>query len=150
MEEAEHANRALVIEALDTLFNDATTQRRSVFGHRTTSSTAHTSNEAATAQHPSIAVRNVRFADHKTIVHPELGPIELDCQVLFTEDQSQMLLVFTAPPRTQAYEKLQLLAVIGQEQFPKTERTVSANLPDESHPVQGRTSTVPVLPGLVA
>ena len=92
----------------------------------------------------------MRFAYHKTIVHPELGPIELDCQVLFTEDQSQMLLVFTAPPRTQAYEKLQLLAVIGQEQFPKTERTVSANLPDESHPVQGRTSTVPVLPGLVA
>src|SRR5690606_211658 len=27
-----------------------------------------------------------RFTDHKTIIHPELGPIELDCQVLFTED----------------------------------------------------------------
>jgi hypothetical protein len=48
MEEAEHANRALVIEALDTLFNrrDYTAAQR--FGHRTTSSTAHTSNEAAT------------------------------------------------------------------------------------------------------
>ncbi|MFG1673052.1 hypothetical protein [Micromonospora sp. NPDC049282] len=22
-----------------------------------------------------------RFADHKTLIHPELGPIELDCQV---------------------------------------------------------------------
>lgn len=54
-----------------------------------------------------------RFTDHKTLVHPELGPIEVDCQALFTEDQSQILLVLTAPPRTEAYEKLQLLGVIG-------------------------------------
>jgi transcriptional regulator with XRE-family HTH domain len=58
-----------------------------------------------------------RFEDHKTLVHPELGPIELDCQVLFTEDQSQALLVLTAPPHTEGYEKLQLLAVLGQEHF---------------------------------
>ncbi|GAA4215394.1 helix-turn-helix transcriptional regulator [Microbispora amethystogenes] len=58
-----------------------------------------------------------RFEDHKTLVHPELGPIELDCQVLFTEDQSQALLVLTAPPRTEGYEKLRLLAVLGQERF---------------------------------
>ncbi|MFC4114035.1 helix-turn-helix transcriptional regulator [Nonomuraea zeae] len=59
-----------------------------------------------------------RFEDHKTIVHPQLGPIELDCQVLFTEDQSQALLVLTAPPRSEGYEKLQLLAVLGNEPFP--------------------------------
>jgi hypothetical protein len=58
-----------------------------------------------------------RFEDHKTLIHPELGPIELDCQVLFTEDQSQALLVLTAPPRTEGDEKLQLLAVLGQEHF---------------------------------
>ncbi len=58
-----------------------------------------------------------RFEDHKTLIHPELGPIELDCQALFTEDQSQALLVLTAPPRTEGYEKLQLLAVLGQERF---------------------------------
>ena len=58
-----------------------------------------------------------RFEDHKTLIHPELGPIELDCQALFTEDQSQALLVLTAPPRTEAYEKLQLLAVLGQQLF---------------------------------
>ena len=44
-----------------------------------------------------------RFEDHKTLIHPELGPIEVDCQVLFTEDQSQALLVLTAPPRTEGY-----------------------------------------------
>jgi transcriptional regulator with XRE-family HTH domain len=58
-----------------------------------------------------------RFEDHKTLVHPELGAIELDCQALFTEDQSQALLVLTAPPNTEAYEKLRLLAVVGQQRF---------------------------------
>ena len=58
-----------------------------------------------------------RFEDHKILLHPELGPIEVDCQVLFTEDQSQALLVLTAPPRSEGYEKLQLLAVLGQERF---------------------------------
>jgi hypothetical protein len=61
-----------------------------------------------------------RFADHKTLIHPELGPIEVDCQVLLTEDQSQALLVLTAPPGTEGYEKLQLLAVLGHEQFAGT------------------------------
>jgi transcriptional regulator with XRE-family HTH domain len=54
-----------------------------------------------------------RFEDHKTLVHPELGPIEVDCQALFTEDQSQVLLVLTAPPRTEDHEKLRMLGVIG-------------------------------------
>jgi transcriptional regulator with XRE-family HTH domain len=58
-----------------------------------------------------------RFEDHKTLIHPELGPIELDCQVLFTEDQSQALLVLTAPPRSEGYEKLQLLSVLAHERF---------------------------------
>ena len=58
-----------------------------------------------------------RFEDHKILIHPELGPIELDCQVLFTEDQSQALLVLTAPPRSEGFEKLQLLAVLGNERF---------------------------------
>jgi len=58
-----------------------------------------------------------RFEDHKTLLHPELGAIELDCQALFTEDQSQCLLVLTAPPRTEAAEKLALLSVLGTQSF---------------------------------
>jgi transcriptional regulator with XRE-family HTH domain len=54
-----------------------------------------------------------RFTDHKTIVHPEVGPIEVDCQTLWTEDQSQLLLVLTAAPRSEAEEKLKLIAVLG-------------------------------------
>lgn len=58
-----------------------------------------------------------RFTDHKTLIHPELGPIEVDCQVLFTEDQSQALLVLTAPRGSEGYEKIQLLGVLGQQSF---------------------------------
>jgi transcriptional regulator with XRE-family HTH domain len=58
-----------------------------------------------------------RFEDHKTLVHPEVGPIEVDCQVLFTEDQSQALLVLTAAPRTADSDKLRLLSVLGTQEF---------------------------------
>jgi transcriptional regulator with XRE-family HTH domain len=58
-----------------------------------------------------------RFEDHKVLIHPELGEIEVDCQALFTEDASQVLLVLTAPPRTDAASKLELLAVLGEQQF---------------------------------
>lgn len=58
-----------------------------------------------------------RFEDHKILVHPEVGDIELDCQALLTEDQSQLLLVLTAAPRSEAAAKLELLRVLGQERF---------------------------------
>jgi transcriptional regulator with XRE-family HTH domain len=59
----------------------------------------------------------VHIGDHKVLDHPELGRIELDCQVLFTETQSQALLVFTATPGTADHEKLQLLSVIGSQEL---------------------------------
>ncbi|ODU03056.1 MAG: XRE family transcriptional regulator [Pseudonocardia sp. SCN 72-86] len=58
-----------------------------------------------------------RFVDHKILVHPQLGDIEVDCQALFTEDQSQALLVLTAAPRSEAEEKIRLLGVVGTERF---------------------------------
>lgn len=58
-----------------------------------------------------------RFEDHKVLIHPEVGAIELDCQALLTEDESQTLLVLTAAPRSDAAEKLALLRVLGHERF---------------------------------
>ena len=69
-----------------------------------------------------------RFEDHKILLHPEVGEIEVDCQALFTEDQSQLLLVLTAAPRTEAAQKLELLRVLGQQTF--------ASGPAEPLPVQ--------------
>jgi transcriptional regulator with XRE-family HTH domain len=58
-----------------------------------------------------------RFDDRKTLLHPELGRIEVDCQALFTEDQSQTLLVLTATPGSDDDAKLRLLDVIGVGRF---------------------------------
>ena len=58
-----------------------------------------------------------RFDDAKTLVHPELGEIDVDCQVLFTENQAQVLLVLTAAPDSESAEKLALLSVIGEQTF---------------------------------
>ncbi|WP_410587778.1 helix-turn-helix transcriptional regulator [Amycolatopsis sp. lyj-23] len=55
----------------------------------------------------------VPFERRKTIVHPGVGEIALDCQLLFTDDLGQVLLVFTATPGTEDAEKLQLLSVVG-------------------------------------
>ncbi|MFF3751524.1 helix-turn-helix transcriptional regulator [Streptomyces sp. NPDC002018] len=54
--------------------------------------------------------------DSKRISHPELGVLELHCQVLFDNDQAQALLVYTATPGTESYDKLQLLSVTGDRQ----------------------------------
>lgn len=58
-----------------------------------------------------------RFEDHKTLIHPKIGSIELDCQALFTEDHTQALLVLTAPPGSEGAQKLRLLSVLGSETF---------------------------------
>lgn len=67
-----------------------------------------------------------RFADHKTLLHPEVGPIEVDCQVLFTEDRGQALLVLTAAPRSEDEEKIRLLGVLGAQRFRVDERSPRA------------------------
>src|SRR5918999_126618 len=60
---------------------------------------------------------SVRRGDRKTVVHPELGDIELHCQVLTAEEQGQRLLVFTATPGSEDADKLELLKVIGDQRF---------------------------------
>ncbi|GAA1332783.1 helix-turn-helix transcriptional regulator [Pseudonocardia xinjiangensis] len=57
----------------------------------------------------------LRRADHKRIVHPALGVIEVDCHSLFSEDGHQRLLWFTAPPGTEGAAQLELLSVIGTQ-----------------------------------
>lgn len=59
----------------------------------------------------------IGVAHHSTkrLLHPELGELELDCQMLLDPDQLQALLVFTATPGSSSDEKLQLLRVIGTQ-----------------------------------
>ncbi|NEA61084.1 helix-turn-helix transcriptional regulator [Streptomyces sp. SID12488] len=54
----------------------------------------------------------------KRFVHPQVGRLDLFCQNLHDPDQSQSLLVFTATPGTDSYDKLALLNVLGADSFP--------------------------------
>jgi transcriptional regulator with XRE-family HTH domain len=56
-------------------------------------------------------------SETKRIIHPQLGVLELFCQTLRDPDQSQTLLVYTAAPGSESYEKLQLLSVIGDQRI---------------------------------
>jgi transcriptional regulator with XRE-family HTH domain len=55
--------------------------------------------------------------DRKTFLHPEVGQMELDCETLSAEDDSQILLVYTATPGTESAERLRLLDVVGSQTF---------------------------------
>jgi len=57
----------------------------------------------------------LRPKEVKNYVHPELGALALSCQVLLDPEQSHSLLVYTAAPGSESYEKLQLLSVIGTQ-----------------------------------
>lgn len=55
----------------------------------------------------------IRPHDVKHLVHPELGTLTVNCQTLLDPQQSHLLMVYTADPGSESYEKLQLLSVIG-------------------------------------
>ena len=59
----------------------------------------------------------VDFSERKRFVHPRVGTLDLHCQELIAADEGQVLLVYTATPGTEDYEKLQLLSVIGAQRF---------------------------------
>jgi transcriptional regulator with XRE-family HTH domain len=73
----------------------------------------------------------VRRADRKTFAHPRVGAITMDCETLLTPDLGQQLVVLT-PATTADREKLELIRVLGVEEFPagdaatgRTPRTAS-------------------------
>jgi transcriptional regulator with XRE-family HTH domain len=55
----------------------------------------------------------VRRSDTKRILHPVVGEVELDCEVLLGSEHDQRLIVYTARPGTDSYERLRLLKVVG-------------------------------------
>lgn len=61
------------------------------------------------------------FGEHgnqrKTIDHPELGPVELDCDIVTVQGAELRLIIFSAEPGSDSAEKLQLLSVIGTERI---------------------------------
>jgi transcriptional regulator with XRE-family HTH domain len=59
----------------------------------------------------------VRRADRKTLMHPRVGPLLMNCETLVTPDLGQQLLVLS-PADAETRERLELLRVLGVQEFP--------------------------------
>ena len=52
-------------------------------------------------------------ASRKTIDHPQVGPVTLDCDVLSVAGSDLRIMVYTAEPGTEDAERLELVSVVG-------------------------------------
>ncbi|MEU5630588.1 helix-turn-helix transcriptional regulator [Streptomyces rishiriensis] len=56
---------------------------------------------------------SMRHRATKRFLHPVVGLLDLDCEVLLSHEHHQLLVVHTARPDTESYERLRLLRVVG-------------------------------------
>lgn len=56
-------------------------------------------------------------AARKTIEHPQVGPIALDCDILTVEGSDLRVMIYTAEPGTEDAENLALATVLGTQAF---------------------------------
>ncbi|MCX4789578.1 MULTISPECIES: MmyB family transcriptional regulator [unclassified Streptomyces] len=59
----------------------------------------------------------LRRAEHKRFLHPVVGLLDLECEVLLSGACGQNLVIHTARPGSEAYERLQLLRMVGVQNF---------------------------------
>jgi transcriptional regulator with XRE-family HTH domain len=52
---------------------------------------------------------------HKTIDHPHVGPVTLDCDTLTVAGSDQRIMIYTAEPGTKDAERLALVTVLGTQ-----------------------------------
>jgi hypothetical protein len=58
-----------------------------------------------------------RAASRKTIEHPEVGPVTVDCDILTVADSDLRIVVYTAAPGTPDASALALLGAVGLQSF---------------------------------
>jgi len=68
----------------------------------------------------------VRRGESKTVLHPVVGAIEVDCEVMLGDRHRQRLVVYTARPGSVAQERLELLRVVGLQDLSRPEPGPSA------------------------
>ena len=54
-------------------------------------------------------------AARKTIVHPQVGPVELDCDILTVPTGDLRIVAYTAEPGSESADRLALIEVIGTQ-----------------------------------
>ncbi|CAN5745000.1 helix-turn-helix transcriptional regulator [soil metagenome] len=60
---------------------------------------------------------NAQTALCKTFLHPTVGPITVNCDVLDVTDRDQRVVIYTADPGSPAEEALRLLSVVGTQRM---------------------------------
>ncbi|MEV7022001.1 transcriptional regulator, partial [Kitasatospora sp. NPDC093558] len=58
---------------------------------------------------------SVSRSNHKRILHPVVGPLDLDCEALHDPQRDQWVILYTAAPGTPSHEALRLLKVVGSQ-----------------------------------
>ena len=58
-----------------------------------------------------------RSSDRKSMVHPEVGRVTLDCDMLTVMGSDLRLIVYTAAPGSPDADALSLLGAIGTQSF---------------------------------
>jgi transcriptional regulator with XRE-family HTH domain len=77
----------------------------------------------------------VRSSGVKRFRHPVVGEVELDCEVLLSAEHDQRLILCTARPGGESYERLRLLRVVGlQDLTPKEPREPKDRPPAATRP----------------
>lgn len=71
---------------------------------------AHSEDFAALWDEPVLGFHR---SEKKTVLHPELGTIAVDCDVLSVPGSDLRIVIYTAAPNSEAAEKLRLLSVVG-------------------------------------
>ncbi|MFI1918190.1 helix-turn-helix transcriptional regulator [Nocardia sp. NPDC020380] len=64
----------------------------------------------------------IRRSHHVRVVHPTVGPVEFDFEILHTEAADQRLRIFTPPPGSNSIEALEILRAIGPETAHRSHR----------------------------
>ena len=63
-----------------------------------------------------------RVSAHKTVEHPDVGPIALDCEVLAVAGSDLKMVVYTAEPHTPDAANLELLGILGVQHLADGDR----------------------------
>jgi transcriptional regulator with XRE-family HTH domain len=87
---------------------------------------------AASAEFRELWARHdvsVRRTDHKVLIHPLVGRLELNCEILLMPDHGQRLIIHTPRGGTPTKERLELLRVIGMQEFAGSTSVSPASVP---------------------
>lgn len=117
------ARNVFPIEDHATQSRNLTADVRTVYAKYGSSSRAGAIVDALLEQSPEFAELwaahdvNTVHSYEKRLQNTEVGVLTVQCQLLHDHDQGQSLIIYTATPGSESYQKLQLLSVIGVERI---------------------------------